>query len=1109
MIADRNKFIYNNRELAYLNLDWDLIDKIQNTNKTPLKTRTLRPEIDLLRVIRDPKNFYFTCKYILNKEILPFQNVILQELWARPFPMLIGSRGSAKSFTLGLYCCLRALLNQGCKIAITGAVFRQSKVVFEYIEQIWENAPILRDLCAGHEKSNGPHHDVDRWFFGIGDSRVSAYPIGDGCLSHSTPITYDDHFGTISENNIEPTTYTNAKIWGNGDFNVSDESYYNGINPTKIIMTKKGFSFEGTHNHKMKVFRNGIIDFVRADEMVIGDRILLDRTPRWHKGDCEDISVDDAYILGAMIGNGCWTDQYALGYATMDREPIDIIRSKIGTHWRESSDGIHWECYGKKNRQDWLDKWGMKTCYAISKTLPLKIRKCNQEKMTACLQGLFDTDGTTQVIYFNGGMQVSVSFTTISETLVRQMQYILLHYGIVCDVSFRRRNEEHEVAYELHINGRNAKKFAKLINFRLTRKRKKLENGILLQKKDKTFDNVPGIKELMIEVSSAYKIKYKIPEIYPKKIKAQKNITFDLVSKFLSIYDGLDDWRVHKIKELANPNYYYDEIESITDGECPTFDIHVPDGHEYCANGFFSHNTKIRGQRANYLVCDEFATMNPEIYENIIAGFAFVSADPVSKVKEHASIEALKGIKLWTPEQEENNRLNYKGNQSILAGTAYYSWNHLYTYFSKYKAIIESKGNKDKLAEVMKDVNLDGFDWRDYSIIRLPLEVVPAGLMDIKQVARSRATAHSAIFQMEFGAVFAKDSNGFFRRTLIEGCVCNKAILKEEGPVKFSASLNGRPDKRYVYAIDPASELDKFSIVILELHADHVRVVYCWTTDKEEHRARLKKGSISENDFFSYVNRKIRSLMKTFPCAHIAMDAQGGGNSVMEAFRNSSGMKDGELPLLLITPDNPLSDKKERDCDDEPGLHIVELIQFAKYEWTAAANHNMKKDFEEKFILFPYFNPLEISFAEEKDLQEHREFDTLSDCVMEIEALKDELATIEMTATPLGREHWDTPEQKISGSKKGRQRKDRYSALLMASAAARVINKYVPKENYYAPVGGFVGQTITQGKVEGRLYIGPAWIMNHPTNNTTLGTSVNLNPFSALPTNSPQHERFR
>jgi hypothetical protein len=203
------------------------------------------------------------------------------------------------------------------------------------------------------------------------------------------------------------------------------------------------------------------------------------------------------------------------------------------------------------------------------------------------------------------------------------------------------------------------------------------------------------------------------------------------------------------------------------------------------------------------------------------------------------------------------------------------------------------------------------------------------------------------------------------------------------------------------------------------------------------------------------------------------MDSQGGGNSVMEVFRDTTKLEGGEQPLLLITKDHPLSDKKERDCDGEEGLHIVELVSFAKYEWTSSANHNMRMDFEHKNLLFPYFDPMQISIAAEFDAVNNRVYDTLEDCVMEIEELKDELATIVVTPTSTGKEHFDTPEIKLAGTKKGRMRKDRYSALLMANSSARLLNTYAGRPVYVA-VGGFAN-SVAKPKEGQRLYNAPAW----------------------------------
>ena len=124
-----------------------------------------------------PEYFSFACKYILNIELSPFQALILYETWNRKFPMLIGSRGMGKSFLLSVYPLLRALFMPRRKIIIVGAAFRQSKVLFEYMDTIWKNAPILRDLCGSN---SGPRRDVDRCVMHIGQSTITCLPLGDG-----------------------------------------------------------------------------------------------------------------------------------------------------------------------------------------------------------------------------------------------------------------------------------------------------------------------------------------------------------------------------------------------------------------------------------------------------------------------------------------------------------------------------------------------------------------------------------------------------------------------------------------------------------------------------------------------------------------------------------------------------------------------------------------------------------------------------------------------------------------------------------------------------------------------------------------------------------------
>ena len=477
--------------------------------------------------------------------------------------------------------------------------------------------------------------------------------------------------------------------------------------------------------------------------------------------------------------------------------------------------------------------------------------------------------------------------------------------------------------------------------------------------------------------------------------------------------------------------------------------------------------SKIRGQRANDIIADEFASIPRSIFENVVAGFAAVSASPIENVKRMATKKLAKeqGIEL----EETLYEKTHIGNQIVLSGTAYYDFNHFAEYWKKWKQIIKTQGNPKKLAEIFGDVEVPkDFDWTQYSIIRIPFELLPDGFMDAGQVARSRATVHSGIYQMEFGACFSTDSNGFFKRTLIEKCVASpeNPISFPSGEVNYHASIRGNPNGRYVFGIDPASEVDNFSIIVMELHEEHSRIVYCWTTNRSEHKEKIKAGVVSETDFYSYCARKIRDLMKIFPCEEIALDAQGGGIAIIEALHDKDKIQEGELPIWPT-----VDEKKEKDTDGEIGLHIVEMIQFAKSDWVSEANHGLRKDFEDSVVLFPYFDAATIGLAISDDKLKNRLYDTLEDCVMEIEELKDELSMIIMSQTVSGRDKWDTPEIKLPGGRKDRLRKDRYSALIMANMSARKIHR-TPKPRDYSPVGGWAEKVVGSG---GESFIGPAW----------------------------------
>lgn len=1083
------KFILEHtKELSYLNLDWDLIKKIKETNggDHPLKKRTLRPEVDLLRVIRDPNNFHFTCKHILNKDILPYQNLILRELWHRPFPMLIGSRGAAKTFCLALYCTLRGLINQGCSIIITGAAFRQAKVVFEYIERIWESAPILRDLCSNNTRKQGAHRDSDRWWFAIGESTISALPIGDGSKIRGYRANYliSDEWAAQNPQIYEEVIAGFAFVASNPIDKVKEEA---------SIQTLKDFGLWTPQNE------------IDLNANYKGNQSILAGTAyyswnhfysyyRRYKAIVESMGDPDkleAIFQGPPPEGFNWKD-----YSVM-RVPLELIpkglmdkkqitRSKATTH-----STVYMMEFGACESPDTL----IVTDKGVKKIVDIDIGDMvltHKGRFRPVTKKLFRKYDNKIVDFKTYGYNQNQLVTPNHPFYINNKEGEWMPLGELEDKVYLSNLKK--VSNKGYIDARDyTQKFVQVDDYiypKSSQNKTKLSNEDILDIKASSLKPISLAEKYGLPVKKIYAIKY-------SKVRKPKNSV--------------------KYKIPLDYNFglvvgYYAAEGSCSRGSVGfALDGHVDESLEFFVNqlseaiyNVFGFHPKKYAKKTNTVDVSINSRIIRDLLKSIcpgVAGTKYILPEIL-----YSNEEFMKGVitGYWNGDghkSDERNGINANSTSINLATqirTAI-SYFNIATSFNKRDGGVSTINGKEYNCSDYYVLSMDGDNSRKFKNIFYDIDYTVnqsnksyilnnEGCSEFKFISKELVDYNDFVYNLEVEEdnsyslinatvhnCFATDSDGFFKRSLIESCVTKEPIYKEGGAVQFKATVNGNPSARYVYGIDPASESDKFSIVILELCGDHSRIVYCWTTDKEDHREKKKTGAVRENDFYSYVNRKVRTLMKIFPCQHIAMDSQGGGISVMEAFRNTSNLEGNELPLLMITPSHVLSDKKERDSDNENGLHIVELVNFAKYDWTSAANHNMKMDFEQKNLLFPYFDPMQITIAETLDNQAGRTNDTLEDCILEIEELKDELATIVLTPTPTGKEHFDTPETKVSGSKKGRMRKDRYSALLMANAAARALNSFVEKP-IYVSTGGFAGQV--EKPKSTRLYNGPAWFTN-------------------------------
>ena len=86
-----------NYDDAWLNLgDLDQLILPPNPMIGRSKRDIERPDYHLIKLLKNPKYLGTTVKLLFNIELHPMQIAVLQELWSKPFPMFIATRGFSK-----------------------------------------------------------------------------------------------------------------------------------------------------------------------------------------------------------------------------------------------------------------------------------------------------------------------------------------------------------------------------------------------------------------------------------------------------------------------------------------------------------------------------------------------------------------------------------------------------------------------------------------------------------------------------------------------------------------------------------------------------------------------------------------------------------------------------------------------------------------------------------------------------------------------------------------------------------------------------------------------------------------------------------------------------
>lgn len=204
-------------------------------------------------------------------------------------------------------------------------------------------------------------------------------------------------------------------------------------------------------------------------------------------GNTEEVSLPiEPYLLGVLLGDGGLTrcvgfstadsfikaqiennlvEGYEVSNKTSSEYDYKIVSKATSVHRTQKGEysNLYARCLAS------LDLMGTKSC---TKFIPLPYKQASIAQKWALVQGLMDTDGAIQP-YASKRLGGSISFTTVSNRLAKDLQEILWSLGATCTITtripsytYKNKKKKGKLAYTLHINHPQPKNL-----FRLPRKK--------------------------------------------------------------------------------------------------------------------------------------------------------------------------------------------------------------------------------------------------------------------------------------------------------------------------------------------------------------------------------------------------------------------------------------------------------------------------------------------------------------------------------------------------------------------------------------------------------------------------------------------------------------
>jgi len=722
---------------------------------------------------------------------------------------------------------------------------------------------------------------------------------GDSAAAHRYCITGDSLILTekgiipIEEISNEKEGKINIKILSyDGKKNKASKFFNSGKHKIIKILTKTGYSLEGSYNHPILTWKVGpnfkpmiswkLLEDLNKDDIIIINRknnLFSNRSTKLKKyfpkkgfkneiGLPSKMNNDLAFLLGALVSEGCFHNKQIL-FNNKDKEFYNKVKSIILSQFKGIQlyeRNIKGKCKELSIYEQkvvlFLKNIGLKNKKSHEKEIPFSVLLSKKEHVKRFLISLFEGDGS--VIFIkdkrHNGRSIQLTYDSKSEKLIKQLKIVLLNFGIVSNYpSIDKRCNCLKLCISSH---KNINQFNKEIGFFSNRKRKTLKliekiNPARLSK----IDFIPFLNDYL---------RYKYNSMFIEKNNFDRYNS--LKKNYVKLIKIISKEDKYLIDWLLKNEFYFDQsidIKKLRDKKY-VYSIKVNSKcHSFIANGFVNHNTEARLSKISTELLTDIEKKTVDFQPNfdaslkepivlpsripnlLLNGSSGIAVGMATNIPPHNLVEVCNGIiyVIDNPECEKKEIMNFiKGPDFPTGGTiigkqgiinAYNTGRGKITIRGK-TVIKEKEGKKDKKRIII--INEIPYQLNKSSLIEEIADYVRnrkiTGISDIRDESDKQG--------MRIVIVLKKDAN----QDVVLNQLYKKTRLQSTFGINMLALVNNEPKTLNIKQIITRFIEHRKQVTIRKTTYD---------LEKAELRAHILQGLIIALDDIDNVVQKIKA----------------------------------------------------------------------------------------------------------------------------------------------------------------------------------------------------------------------------------------------------------